>query len=96
MNIKRLSLYKDEFEINDLSMKHKFNISYIGTIRDVELNISLIIHLKGSEMTNLTYSGLGDYNNRLDELIKENNIENFTLTGSYSYEGEPELYKKQI
>lgn len=70
------------------------NLSYIGSIRDANINIALISDLRNSNKINLEYHGDGIANSELDEFISENNIKNVKLTGRYSREREEVHYKQ--
>lgn len=81
-------------EINSVFAAEKINIAYIGSIRDLTINIDFINSLKNNQNINLFYDGEGTINKDIADYLKANNILNVFLTGRYKKENEENLYKK--
>lgn len=84
-------------EINNVSKNsfvniNKINISYIGTLRDLEININLIKSLKNNYKFNLYYHGDGIINKQIEKYLKDNRINNVIVTGRYQKNEENRLY----
>lgn len=75
-----------------LDKSNKINLSYIGTLRDLKINIKLIESLKNNRNYTLYYHGDGMINNEIKEYLSDNNIDNVRVTGLYKPVEEPELY----
>ena len=69
-------------------------ISYIGAIRDAELNLALINSLKGCSNIELIYNGDGVSVDRIEKEIIDKSIKNVKVTGRYDPGCEHELYCK--
>lgn len=83
-------------DINTKGVKAKtemLNISYIGAIRDYQINSDFIHSLKNKKNYNLLYHGEGTVNQSLTKYIHSNEIRNVVLTGRYDSNQEHELYK---
>lgn len=74
---------------NDLS---NIKISYIGSIRDYEINSRFIKAIDNSKKISIVYNGDGVDLNRLKEYVKEESIDNVFFTGRYSKDEEKDLY----
>lgn len=85
-----LDSLKEVKEIN----KEKLNISYIGSIRDYDINISLIRSLKCNNNYDLYFHGQGSINEKIYAYLEKYNIENTFLSGRYNREKEDDLYEK--
>lgn len=81
-------------EVSDLNPKKTINISNIGAIRDLDINIKFIDSLKDNKNINLSYHGEGDINRLIIDHIKENKINNVIMTGRYNKKEESALYEK--
>lgn len=73
--------------------KNKIKISYIGSIRDLKINLDFIEALKNSKRFVLVYNGEGIVNQDIVKYISKKEIKNVELTGRYDKENELELYK---
>jgi hypothetical protein len=69
-------------------------LSYIGSIRDSNVNIELIRDLCNSEKIQLEFHGEGVANTELIQFIKENKVKNVRITGRYISQEEKEFYQK--
>lgn len=80
-------------EIEYLNNKtEKNSISYVGTLRDLDINIEFIEALKNNNRYKLNYHGEGIISNKLKSYVAENQIKNVYLSGLYKPEEEPTLY----
>lgn len=85
-------------DLNELHEPHiinktsKINISFIGAIRDMKINIDLINSLANNDYIDLYYHGEGDINKKLLQHLLNNNINNVKFTGRYVREDEENLY----
>lgn len=70
----------------------KLNISYIGALRDLEVNLEFIESLKNSVNISLFYHGEGVINKNIHKYVVKNNIQNVQLTGRYNRKDEGDLY----
>lgn len=91
----------DLSEINELRKmeqspfkRDKINISYIGTLRDYDINIDFINSLKNKESFHLHYHGNGLINSEIMNYARYNDINNIKVSGEYSKKEEKEMYKK--
>lgn len=84
----------DELKIlNNINMKKNYyNLSYIGSLRDYDINIRLINSLKFSNKLYLEYHGDGLINKDLKDYSISNEIKNVTITGRYYKTDEEVLY----
>jgi hypothetical protein len=73
--------------------RKKIRISYIGALRDFEINISLINALQNHSRIELYYHGEGEINQLLKDYIQKENINNVFITGRYPKNQEELLYK---
>lgn len=73
---------------------NRINISYIGTIRDFNINLKLINSLKNNKNFNLYFHGDGIINGEIEDYIQKNKINNVYLTGRYKREEEANLYSR--
>lgn len=73
--------------------KNSIILSYIGAIRDYDVNIQLIKDLSRSDRVRLEYHGEGVINDKLCMYIESNKIKNVKITGRYPREIEDSLYK---
>lgn len=85
--------------LNELSegyvcFNKNLNISYIGALRDYDINMKLIDSVKDNEQLELSYHGEGDINKAIQNYISINNISNVHLTGRYMKDEEEDLYQK--
>lgn len=88
------NLYQSNiYPINDFTL-NKICIGYVGSITHYEENIKLIDALKNNPNYNLTYNGLGVYNEQLTDYIFTNNIHNVEVNGVYQKNEEKEIYQK--
>lgn len=69
-------------------------LSTIGSLKDLQPNITLIDELADNENIRLYYHGEGIINNALIEHIQSRGINNVIVTGKYEREEERELYEK--
>jgi hypothetical protein len=67
-------------------------ISYIGSLRDYEINSKLILSLKNNNNFSLLFHGEGTINNKLQDLVNNNRINNVKVTGRYRKTDEVEFY----
>lgn len=70
------------------------SISYIGSLRDYNINVLFINALQNHNNFILNYHGYGEINNRINNHLEKNNIGNVFLTGKYDRENEIGLYLK--
>ncbi len=70
------------------------NISFIGSTRDLQINIDLINSLKNNNKFKIFFHGAGKIDNYIVDYVKKNRIENVELTGRYTKNDEPGLYRK--
>lgn len=87
-NIKEVS----EAVFNCVDDDSQYNVSYIGAIRDLEINRALISGLKDSNKIILEYHGDGINRGELEDFKNINNIKNVKFTGRYEKKDEEELY----
>lgn len=71
--------------------KNRYNISYIGTIVNLKMNIELIEEFKDSTLFELRFIGAGMINADLREYVEKNNIKNVEIIGKYE-KHEEEMY----
>lgn len=91
-NISR-SCYEGAFHDDPISFSPMI-ISYIGGLRDYEVNSSLVRELAGSRDVMLEYHGQGIANGKLSKLIKSIDANNITMTGHFDPINEHRLYAK--
>jgi hypothetical protein len=84
----------DELRVFDAALKNNkvFSISYIGTIRDYEINIKLIESLKNINKFVIKYHGQGIINQDIQDYLIDKKINNVRLKGRYDKKQEPSLY----
>ncbi|WP_079506604.1 hypothetical protein [Mesobacillus jeotgali] len=85
---------EDLMEAKLKSNLNKINVSFIGAIRDYNINFDFINVLRNDENINMFYHGEGDINKDIEEHLKKNEIKNVLLTGRFNKEDEAYLYKK--
>ncbi len=90
-NTKALKL---EATNDEVLVKERIILSYIGAIRDYDVNIQLINDLDISKRIKLEYHGEGIVNAELCAYIERNHIKNVEITGRYTSEIEDDFYKK--
>lgn len=83
-----------EVNIEDFNGDKKINISYIGSLRDYDINVNFIDSLKNNERFNLFFHGEGMINNQIEYYLKNHQIKNVYLTGRYTKDEEINLYMK--
>ena len=71
---------------------NKINISYIGAIRDLNINIDFINSLANNKFFDLYYHGEGDINNKMMRYLSDNYVSNVVFTGRYERKDEANLY----
>ncbi len=81
-------------EPNLINMSDRINISCIGAIRDIKVNIDFINSLANSELINLYYHGEGDANDKIIKYLSDNCIDNVVFSGRYQRKDEASLYFK--
>lgn len=72
--------------------KKEFTISYIGSLANFEENRDFIKSLKGSSKFSLNFYGQGVINDKLEEYININDIDNVNIYGRYEKEEETQYY----
>lgn len=81
-----------------VEVKNRLNgtviISYIGTLRDYDINEKFIRSLSNKKNIKLVFHGDGIINRQIEDYINKNNIANVNVFGRYYKEEEAELYKK--
>ena len=84
----------DELRVFDADLKNKkvLSISYIGTIRDYEINIKLIESLKNINKFVIKYHGQGIINQDMQDYLINKKIDNVRLNGKYDKNQESSLY----
>lgn len=84
----------DELSKVDVKLKNTeaLNISYIGSIRDCDINIKFIDSMKNAEKMKLNFYGEGTANKEIESYLIDNKIRNVRLKGKYKIEQERELY----
>lgn len=70
------------------------SISYIGSVRDLDVNIDLLNALKNNETFFLNYHGDGIIIEKLKDFIQKERIKNVKLTGRYTKDTEDSFYKQ--
>ena len=75
-------------------LENKIRLSYIGSIRDVEVNIKLIDDLCGSKNVLLEYHGNGIASSILQRFVDKKNVRNISITGRYTKEQEEIYYER--
>ena len=89
----RVDFVEDLTDMNfQREIDKKINLSYIGTIRDLNINMKLISSLKNNKRFNLYFHGEGIINKEIEAYLKDKEISNAFLTGRYNREDEDELY----
>lgn len=90
--------YQNEINYRENITKQKFNtslkLSYVGAIRDYDLNKQLIKELLNHSNIELVFNGDGVASEKLKNVSAELNAKNVTFTGRYKKEDEDKLYKK--
>lgn len=77
-----------------LKKNKKIVISYIGAIRDYNVNLELIKSLRNSKKIQLDFHGEGPINQLLLDYIEANKINNVEISGRYERKYENNLYEK--
>lgn len=80
-----------EINLNFIN-NEKINISYIGSIRDSNINIEFINSMKNDSKFDLYFHGEGTENIFISNHLNKHNIKNVFLTGRYNREYEEKLY----
>lgn len=88
------SLERLTIEPGQIKNKNNISISYIGLIKNYNINIKFIDSLIDSKRMYLYFHGEGMINKDINKYIKLHNINNVLLTGRYNREMEKSLYKK--
>lgn len=83
-----------QYEDSIIKSDGLLNISYIGTLRDLEVNINLIKSLKNNPKFNLNYHGEGIINKDIKSYLIDQQINNVRVTGGYKEDEEAELYRQ--
>lgn len=78
--------------IREIVVGESINISTIGVIRHWDVNIDFVSKLKNKKNFNLVFHGEGTINEKLENYIKEHNINNVQVYGRYRKEDEGKLY----
>ncbi|NLN48954.1 MAG: glycosyltransferase family 4 protein [Clostridiales bacterium] len=74
----------------------KINVSYIGTIRDLKQNMSLLSALKNSNDYLISYHGKSMLGEKLKSYANDNMISNVQFSGEYSSKDEEDLYRSAV
>jgi hypothetical protein len=86
----------DKFNFTDYyfskNIDHRVNISYIGTIRDPEINIQLLLCTKDNEDITNIFHGFGPGVQIIQHFSNENNIRNVEFHGRYDNNQADKLY----
>lgn len=90
-----ISLKIDNYIENNptINNNEKILISYIGAIRDYNINLKLISSLHNQKRIHLAYYGDGIATENLSKYVKANSIENVIFYGRYEKVEELNLYK---
>lgn len=85
----------DEIQpVNPRIAERKISVSFIGAIRDYDVNKNFIDALKNSNNIDLYYHGSGSINEKINNYISGNLIQNVFITGRYEKKDEGSLYIK--
>jgi hypothetical protein len=73
----------EQSEMRGILDKSYFTISYIGTLVNLEINISLIEEFKNSDLFKLRFVGAGLINEDLKKYIERMDVKNVEIMGKY-------------
>lgn len=84
----------DCMDIEDVLKTHssQIRISYIGSIRDFDMNSKFISVIANNKSIELIFNGDGIAYNQLVKYVDENSISNIKFTGRYNREDENQFY----
>jgi hypothetical protein len=83
-----------EYRLNEFDFKSKINVSYIGAIRDSQINRELINNLSDYSQFSVHYYGFGFATKNLSEFVNDKQIKNVRFFGRYDNNNVDRIYEE--